>query len=86
MHGIEYSSKAKKFLEKLDKHILTRIIGRIEHLKVTPIPSDSKFIGRDNGDKLFRYRIGDYRVLYKVKDKEKVVLIGKIDKRSRIYL
>lgn len=50
------------------------------------MPSDSKFITRDeNHDKIFRYRVGDYRALYKVKEKENIVLISEIDKRPRIY-
>jgi len=40
MYGIEYSNKAKKFLSKLDKHILVRILERIEKLKENPVPSD----------------------------------------------
>ena len=58
---------------------------RLRKLSNKQIPSDAKFISRDNDDKVFRYRIGDYRALYKVKDKEKIVLIAKIDKRPRIY-
>lgn len=50
-----------------------------------PVPADAKFICRDNGEKVFRYRIGDYRALYKVKENEKVVLIAKIDKRPTVY-
>jgi len=55
----------------------------LKRLADNPIPSDAKFLGRHKGEKVFRYRIGDYRALYKVK--EKVVLIVKIDKRSRVY-
>ena len=57
----------------------------MKRLKDDPIPSDAKFIGRDNNEKIFRYRIGDYRALYKVKDVEKIILITKVDKRPRIY-
>ena len=73
-------------MDKLDRHIRERIETRLKNLSQTPIPSDAKFIVRDNdGDKIFRYRIGDYRALYKVKEKEKIVLVTKIDKRPRIY-
>ena len=60
-------------------------MSKIEKLKDNPVPSDAKFLGRHEGDKVFRIRIGDYRVLYKIKDKEKVILITKIDKRPRAY-
>ncbi len=85
MHSVELSQSAQKFLEKLDRHIRERIEERLKRLGEFPIPSDSKFITRENGDKVFRYRIGDYRALYKTKDKEKIVLIAKIDKRPRVY-
>ena len=86
MYSIEFSNRSKKFLKNLDKHITERIIKRIEELKENSIPGDAKFIGRDKeGEKIFRYRIGDYRALYKSKEKEKIVLITKIDKRPRVY-
>jgi mRNA-degrading endonuclease RelE of RelBE toxin-antitoxin system len=34
---------------------------------------------------IMRIRIGDYRVLYEIKKKEGIVLISRIDKRSRVY-
>ena len=86
MYLVELSQRAQKFLNKLDKHIKERIEIRLKKLGIDPIPSDSKFITRNKeGHKIFRYRIGDYRTLYQVKDKELIVLIAKIDKRPRIY-
>ena len=85
MFDIEYSANAKQFLKRAEKHITRRIMQRTERLKDTPVPSDARFIERTNGDKIFRVRIGDYRALYKVDEKRKVVLVIKIDKRSRVY-
>lgn len=85
MFSVELSQKSQKFLDKLDKHIRERVEERLRKLGEEPMPSDAKFITREGGDKIFRYRIGDYRALYKVKDKEKIVLIAKIDKRPRVY-
>ena len=80
------SQRADKFLQKLDNLIRERIIDRLKRLAEIPIPSDAKFIERDEyGDKIFRYRIGDYRALYKIKETEKIVLITKIDKRPRVF-
>ena len=85
MYSVELSQNSSKFLEKLDKHISDRIKERLKLLSVNPVPSDSKFITRDGSDKVFRIRIGDFRALYKTKEKEKIVLIAKIDKRPRVY-
>ena len=85
MYAVELSQRAQEFLNKLDAHIKERIENRLIRLKDNPIPNDAKFIGRENGEMIFRYRIGNYRALYKVKETQKVVLIARIDKRPRIY-
>ncbi len=85
MYSVELSQRAQKFLNKLDKDIKNRIREKLKRLGKSPVPSDVKFICRIKKEKIFRYRIGDYRALYKLKDKEKIVLITKIEKRPRIY-
>ena len=85
MYSVDISQKSQKFLEKLDKHVRERIEERLRKLGEEPVPSDAKFIYREDEDKVFRYRIGDYRALYKIKDNEKIVLIAKIDKRPKVY-
>jgi len=80
------SQETNKFLQGLDRHLRERIENRLRNLAETPVPSDSKFITRDtDNEKIFRYRIGDYRALYKIKEKDRIVLVTKIDKRPRIY-
>jgi len=85
MYFIELSIRAQEFLSKLDNNIKERIEKRLKNLEYNPIPSDTKFIGRDNNEKVFRYRIGKFRVLYKIKESSKIILISKIDKRERVY-
>lgn len=85
MYYVELSQRAQRFLEKLDIHIEERIKKRLKKLSENPVPSDAKFIFREKGDKIFRYRIGNYRALYKIKDKEKIVLVTKIDKRPKVF-
>ncbi|MEK6819372.1 MAG: type II toxin-antitoxin system RelE/ParE family toxin [Nanoarchaeota archaeon] len=85
MYSIELSVKAQEFLNKLDKESKERIEKRLKNLENNPIPSDSRFIGRENNEKIFRYRIGNFRALYKIKETQKIVLITKIDKRDKVY-
>lgn len=85
MYFVELSVRAQEFLNKLDKDKKERIEKRLKNLENNPVPSDSKFIGRDNNEMVFRYRIGKFRVLYKVKEIQKIILITKIDKRDKIY-
>ena len=85
MYFVELSVRAQDFLGKLDIKTKERIEKRLKNLENNPVPTDSKFTGRENGEMVFRYRIGKFRVLYKVKENQKIVLITKIDKRDRVY-
>lgn len=86
MHKVELSQHSQKFLDKLDSHLKERIEMTLKRLENNSVPSDSKFMGRDEGgEKIFRYRIGDYRALYSVDENNKIILVIKIDKRPRVY-
>ena len=85
MYFVELSVRAQEFLEKLDNDIRKRIEKRLKNLENNPVPSDVKFITRENNEMIFRYRIGKFRALYKIKETEKIILITKIDKRDKIY-
>lgn len=85
MYIIEFSQRAQKFLDKLDLHFRERIESALRRLKENPVPSDAKFISREDNEKIFRYRIGDFRALYILNQEQKIILVTKIDKRSKIY-
>lgn len=85
MHSIDLSQRAQKFLDKLDHHLRERIENTLKRLENNPVPRDARFIGRESGEKIFRYRIGDYRALYSINENKKVILVIKIDKRPRVY-
>ena len=84
MFDIEYSKQAVKFLKSLDKKLVSRIIIKIETLRIEPIQHDSKRVEGYN-EKLFRVRVGDYRIIYEVAHNVNVIGIVKIEKRSRAY-
>lgn len=81
---INYSKQAVKFLKSLDKKLVLRIIHKIEKLREVPIQHDSKTV-EGYSEKLFRVRIGDYRILYEVDYKANLIGIVKIDKRARAF-
>ena len=86
MYFIDFSQRAQKFLDNLDFHIKERIEDTSRRLENNPVPSDAKFIGRESGEKIFRYRIVDYRALYSINENKKIILVIKIDKRSRFTI
>jgi mRNA interferase RelE/StbE len=84
MFSIEFSGCAKRFLKKLDKTVVTRIIERIEPLSNEPFPPDVKRIVNKK-EKIFRIRVGDYRIQYLVIYDSHLVFISDIDKRESAY-
>ena len=72
------SSKVEKELAKIPKEEQERIINRIRRLAENPRPSSIKALVSN----VYRLRIGACRVICKVYDDEKIVLIGRFARRS----
>jgi len=84
MFNIEFSSHAKRFLKKIDKQLAKRLIDKIEKLSIEPFPSDVKRVV-NRKEKIFRLRVGDYRIQYTVHYEENLVFISDIEKRPKAY-
>ena len=83
-YNIVLASVPQKFLDKLDDNLFGRIMKKLETLKTNPFPSDVKrVIGRK--EKVFRVRVGNYRVLYVVLEDNKQILVTDIDRRESVY-
>ena len=84
--AIEYAETAKKQLRKLDKAPARRIVDFMDE-RVAP-SEDPRGLGRAPkgplGD-LWRYRVGDYRVICDIQDNVLTVLILQIGNRREVY-
>lgn len=82
MYKVRFSSEAKNQFKKL-KAVHKQAVGFIlEDLKETP------FLGKPlqrNLNRRFSYRIGVYRLVYKIDERECIVTIITIDHRSVVY-
>lgn len=84
MFGVEFVKSASKELSKLEKEAQRRIIEHIELLSENPFgPRPKVDIARVKGEKIrmYRLRVGDYRVFYAV-DRNKVVVLGVTHRRA----
>ncbi|MBW2984108.1 type II toxin-antitoxin system RelE/ParE family toxin [Candidatus Woesearchaeota archaeon] len=84
MYSVKFNSRCYKILKKIPKNSCTRILSKIRQLETNPVPQDAKRILNVKG-KMFRIRVGFYRILYVINYEEKQVYISNIDKRERIY-
>lgn len=82
---IKVTATAKKQLGKLDKPVARRVAQKLAQLSELEDPraQGKALTGPLLG--LWRYRIGDYRVLAEIRDGELVVLVLEIDHRSQVY-
>ena len=84
MFTIEFGNPAKRFLRHCENDLYERLVSRIRLLANEPFPQDVKrVVGRK--EKVFRVRVGDYRIQYVVVREKNCILIADIDKRSRAY-
>jgi mRNA interferase RelE/StbE len=80
---IKYQPQAQKFLEKSDHQIQRQILKCLDQAIKNP-----KLFGKaltSNLKGLWRYRVGDYRIICDLQEKELVVLVIEINHRSKIY-
>lgn len=83
---IEYTKKAVKYIESLDKPTKQRIKAGIEGLAENPPKGDIKTL-QGYSDNRKRLRIGKYRIIYNYKQDRKVEIlcIMNVDTRGDIY-
>jgi mRNA interferase RelE/StbE len=62
-----------------------RIARAIDALEIEPRPQGSRLLAGRPDERVWRIRVGDYRVLYQIRDAELVVLVIRIGLRSEVY-
>ncbi|MGO9938062.1 MAG: type II toxin-antitoxin system RelE family toxin [Terracidiphilus sp.] len=83
---IEYAESARKQLRKLDKPVARRIVEFMDK-RVAP-SDDPRELGMalkgSLGD-LWRYRVGDFRILCDIQDRKVTILVLQIGNRREVY-
>ncbi|MEY3218739.1 MAG: hypothetical protein RIT27_96 [Pseudomonadota bacterium] len=82
---VEFSKVAASHLKSLDKPIRNQIQKFIQRLEnhANPRLLGKPLVGEFRG--LWRYRVGDYRLICEFFDDRLVVFVLELDHRSRIY-
>jgi mRNA interferase RelE/StbE len=82
-YAVEFKTSARKELERLPAKLIQRIFPKIEGLATEPRPTGCKKL--KGGDKEWRVRVGDYRVVYIIDDPKLLVTVTRIRNRSEVY-
>jgi len=81
----EFSNQAGKYIKKLDTITKKRVHERVNKLEENPFPQEVERVEDYQGEKVFRVRVGNQRILYIVRYNPNKLLIVKVDKRPRVY-
>ena len=83
---IEYSHTAKEQLRKLDKQTARRILDYVEErLAFRENPRDLGEALSGPLGALWRYRVGDYRLICDIQDNASKFLVLRIGKMTEVY-
>ncbi len=82
-YRIEAAPSARRDMKRLVGPVRRRVADAIDALAETPRPAGvKKLAGR--GD-LYRVRVGDYRIVYRIEDDRLVVLVIRVGHRRDVY-
>jgi mRNA interferase RelE/StbE len=76
------AASAEKELKRLSGQLNARIVPRLEGLASNPRPPGCKKL--KGGDKEWRIRVGDYRVVYTIDDATLLVVVTRVRHRSEV--
>lgn len=82
-YTVALAKSAQRALAGLPKSLQTRIVDRIDGLENEPRPPGvTNVVGAPN---TYRIRVGDYRIVYEIKDAILVVLVIRVGHRRDVY-
>jgi mRNA interferase RelE/StbE len=82
MYTVVVLRSAQKELARLPAANYQRVLAAIETLATTPRPAGCVKL---TGSEFWRIRVGQYRVVYAIKDAELIVTVVKVGNRRDVY-
>jgi mRNA interferase RelE/StbE len=80
---VSLAASAAKELSRLPNSVVGRVVSAIEKLGDAPRPKGCRKL--KGGDREWRIRIGDYRVIYEIDDSAETVDVARIAHRRDVY-
>lgn len=82
---IDFTKAADKALRKLDRTTAGRVLGELEEIANLDDPRSRGKALTGNLAGLWRYRVGDYRVVCDIEDGVLVILVVDVAHRREVY-
>lgn len=83
MYRVFLERAAEKDLKSLSSKLHNQVVATIQKLAKNPRPSGCRKL--TGGDKDWRIRIGDYRIVYEIDDTAQSVHVNRVRHRREVY-
>lgn len=83
-YRIGFAQGAKRSLASLAPALQRRIARAVDGFESNPRPRGAALLA-GSGDRVWRLRVGDYRILYEIRDDQLLVLVIRIGHRRQVY-
>jgi mRNA interferase RelE/StbE len=82
-YAVVFARSARKELQNLDPQVARRILKQVEALVQDPRPSG--VVKLEGAADLWRIRVGQWRVVYRISDRDRLVDVIAVRHRSDVY-
>jgi len=84
-YAVRLVAGAKRELHDTPERMAKRIRRALHQLAEDPRPPGAKLPSGARAERIWRLRVGDYRILYELRDEHLLVLVVRIGHRSVVY-
>lgn len=81
MYKVVFTQEAERGFQRLEKPVQERIVHALNRLLVNPKRSLESLVGLP----YYKFRAGDYRLIIKLDESEKIIYIMKTGHRKNVY-
>ncbi len=82
-YNLRFKPSVEKDFRSIPKSLLGRLLQRIQQLKAKPFPPQSSKLHA--AERLYRLRVGDYRIVYEVDTDALEIIIQYVPHRREVY-
>ena len=83
LFSIQWRSSTTKDIRSLPQQDVARVIEAVKELADNPLPHGSRKLS--GAERMYRIRVGDYRVIYEVLNQSRIVEVQRIRHRKDVY-
>ena len=86
-YRLKYTKQARKDLQACDRAVARRILNKLDDNVTLPDPLQRAKVLTGKLSGKYRYRIGDYRAIFKITDEGQIILLSilSVSHRKDVY-